>query len=75
MIGQQNLAEFTHAVLARLNLGKRALALQFSTSASVMLQCAFECEQGGSIAAGHDEDVDSSPLLFRFPDQQVDKAL
>jgi hypothetical protein len=74
MIDNQDLAEFQHAVLVRINLGKGALALQFSTSASVMLQCAFECEEGDYTAVGHGEDVDSSPLLFRFLDQEVNEA-
>jgi hypothetical protein len=74
MLDNQDLAEFQHAVLVRLDIDKWAVALQFSTSASVMLQCAFECEQGDSIAVGHGEEVDSSPLLFPFLDQQVSEA-
>ncbi|WP_423760467.1 hypothetical protein [Burkholderia sp. NLJ2] len=74
MIDDQDLAEFSHTIFTGLTVGIGSLVLLFASDAQILLQCVFECHEGGVIRMGHGEEVNSSLILFGFLNHQIASA-
>ncbi|PLR32593.1 hypothetical protein CYR55_18610 [Chimaeribacter californicus] len=71
MITKSELNEFNQAIFTGITVGIGSLVFLFSTGASILVQCSFQCGNTDEFLIGHGEDLMTSNLLFSFLNQCV----
>lgn len=75
MIEDRDLAELRYTLLTGITVGIGSLILVFVSGAQILVQCTFECIEGDVTRLGHGEDISTSPILFGYLNQRVERAV
>lgn len=71
---QADLRSFEGAKLVGVLVGGGSLILEFSNSASLLIQCPFQAEDDGMVRSGHGEQPKTAVILFDFLNADVNKT-
>ena len=74
MINENEICELIASILTGVTVGIGSLVLLFSSGASILIQCPFQCGKEGTSRMGHGEAVNDSVLFFSALNHEVKNA-